>query len=780
MRLIKLQTLLFPGLAALLFFPYAGAAAVDSPEPDLSAKPGLDQVAVSVENQTQEPAVEDPPLNEDEVGLAAALFGANCSLCHGEKGEATNNRLNLVDETWFHGSSLEQITGTIRNGVPDTKMEAKAGELDDDQIILLARYVRQLSLELHEKTAEPERKAATRLTNRVASHLPAGGQGEVEITGNLVDHYIFAKMQEDGVPHAGLCSDQEFYRRIHLDLWGRIPDPEDVRKFLDDQSPAKRDDLIREMLWLKPEEWQGLSPEEARKTKGYKDYGDPGLIDPAFISKWRYFFEDLFRNKYTYAGVHFFNTAEGFRNYIELFLKYNLPYDYFVREMLTATGLSGKNSGPTGYLIRNAVTDEGGPNHEDTCDEIAVHATQDFLGINLNCISCHDGANHLEKTNLWLTQRKREEFWRQAAFFGDTRIFKGSGNTKPGSDYVLTDGPTLREEDRWQQSAGYQMDSKSSIRVARNISVNLDPEFLLTKEKPAEGRNLREEFARMVTANFQFAKVIVNLVWARLMTVGIVDPPLEWDLARQDPDNPPPAPWTIQPSHPGLLDALARDFQRNNHDLRRLMRIICESRAYQLSSRFEGDYKPEWDRYFSRRMVRRLTSEEVYDALAKATNVFGHGRSQRADIPPEYTSQWSGYAMDLPGPLRETQFCDEDLKEFLFFFNRSDREIKRPSTNPSILQASLMMYSNLVLKKLRSATEGSRTRALLEERPPWTWRDQATLKQLVEEIYLCTLTRLPTDEEMTTSVAHLQDHRDKGLENLQWALVNKLEFLVNY
>ena len=128
----------------------------------------------------------------------------------------------------------------------------------------------------------------------------------------------------------------------------------------------------------------------------------------------------------------------------------------------------------------------------------------------------------------------------------------------------------------------------------------------------------------------------------------------------------------------------------------------------------------------------------------------------------------------------ETQFCDEDLKEFLFFFNRSDRETKWPVPQPSILQASLMMYSNLVLKKIRSDAEGSRTRTLLEDYPPWTWREPGKVRKVVEEIYLSTLSRLPGDEEMRISLAHLEDHRDKGLENIQWVLVNKLEFLVNY
>ena len=80
--------------------------------------------------------------------------------------------------------------------------------------------------------------------------------------------------------------------------------------------------------------------------------------------------------------------------------------------------------------------------------------------------------------------------------------------------------------------------------------------------------------------------------------------------------NPPPAPWTIQPSHPELLDALARDFQDHNFGLRYLMRTICRSKAYQLSSRFSGEYKPEYDRYYARKLVRRLSAEEIYDAIS--------------------------------------------------------------------------------------------------------------------------------------------------------------------
>ncbi len=724
--------------------------------------------------ETEAPGDAEPlvPLEGEELELAASVFAANCAMCHGEDGTAAGD-LNLVDELWKHGGELAEIEKTIREGAPGTKMTPKADDLTDPQITLVARYVKHLALQMHGMTPEPERKAATELTDQLAARLPPAEQGEVIPSDSIVDHYIFGKMKADEVPYAGLCSDGEFFRRVHLDLWGRLPDAEAVREFLADTDPNKRDALIDKLLWIEPGGWGGPPEDEQEFSKVLKagDYVGPWQVDDAFVSKWRCFFEDLFRNKYTYAGVHYFSTAEGLREYIKLFLQHNLPYDFFARELLTATALSGKNSGPSGYLIRNAVKRGGEAHHEDTCDEIAVNATQDFLGVNAQCISCHDGANHLEKSNLWLTQRKREEFWRQAAFFGETRIFSAS---KDSREFVLIDGPTLRQKPNWRGDVGYRMDAASTLRIPRDATAEITPAFLLSAEAPSQGSNLREEFARMVTSDLQFAKVIVNLIWAKLMTVGIVDPPLEWDLARQDPANPPPAPWTIQPSHPELLTVLAKDFQRNNYDLRHLMRIICRSRAYQLSSRFEGEYKPEWDRYYARRLVRRLSAEETYDALAKATNVFGHGAGAKPKVPVRFTTEWTGWAMDLPGPLLENQFCDEALKDFLFFFNRSNRELKWPDSKSSIVQTSLLLYSDLVRRKVLAKTEDSRVGTLLTQDPP------LSNFELVEELYLHTLSRQPTAYEMAEAVKHLEEYRDKGLENLQWALVNKLEFIVNY
>src|SRR5262249_22562485 len=126
----------------------------------------------------------------------------------------------------------------------------------------------------------------------------------------------------------------------------------------------------------------------------------------------------------------------------------------------------------------------------------------------------------------------------------------------------------------------------------------------------------------------------VNLIWAKLMTVGFVEPWDGFDLARLDPKNPPPKPWTIQPNNPELLEALAADFKANHHSMHHLMKTIMKSNAYQLSSRFPGEWKDSYTRYYARKYARMMTGPEVIDSVAQATGQlykfpFGSGEVQR-------------------------------------------------------------------------------------------------------------------------------------------------------
>lgn len=236
--------------------------------------------------------------------------------------------------------------------------------------------------------------------------------------------------------------------------------------------------------------------------------------------------------------------------------------------MITATGLSTWTTGPANFIARERVMDGDGysvMNHEDTCDELAIWTTKLFLGVNIECVSCHDGKGHLEKVNLWLSRKKRDDLWRQAAFLGKTYVAPSYGRF-----------PEFTVQDT---EKGYDPGTRSTVRMPRHAT-DLTPTFMLTGEKLPAGKREREAYADILIASPQFSRAAVNLFWAQLMGRGIVDPPFGFDLARQDPANPPPAPWTIQPSHPQLLNALADDFRSHHYDLRHLLKTIVSSEAY--------------------------------------------------------------------------------------------------------------------------------------------------------------------------------------------------------
>ena len=114
----------------------------------------------------------------------------------------------------------------------------------------------------------------------------------------------------------------------------------------------------------------------------------------------------------------------------------------------------------------------------------------------------------------------------------------------------------------------------------------------MTGEKPRPGEDPRKALARILPSHIQFARAAVNLLWAKLMVVGLVEPTDGFDLMRLDSKNPPPKPWTLQPANPELLQALAEDFRANNYSVQRVIKTVMKSNAYQLSTSFPGDLSP--------------------------------------------------------------------------------------------------------------------------------------------------------------------------------------------
>jgi len=569
--------------------------------------------------------------------------------------------------------------------------------------------------------APKKRPSAAVLTQRVAGSLPAAQSTKLDLPPrNFVDRYIFTKMLRDGVPHAPLSSDHEFLRRVSLDLTGRIPSSSEIRDFIADTDPGKRDKLI-----------------------------DKLLDSEAFVDKWAYFFMDVFR-----ASGKMGRGQNLFHYWMKENLRVDRPYDEVARDIIAASAKSNHVVAASSVIAREHVQGKPQPDDGkdlgmvqqlDTHDELTILYSKTFLGVNLSCISCHDGRGRLEKVNVYLTKKKRSEFFQTSSFLGNNRYLMYWEDGKPQSgEFLIDDG-----------APGYNTRGPSMIRVPRFGGPNT-PAFFLTGEKPRPGFEPRAELGRMLTAHPQFARATANMFWWRLMGVGIVEPYDEFDLARQDPANLPEG-WDLQPSHPELLNALGDDFRKSGYSVKNLMRTIVRSNAYQLSARFDGDWKESYSRYFARKFVRLLGAEELHDAITIATGKPGNFKFGDTQV---------SMAMQLSGPSG-----GGDLKYFMQTFGQSNRNNPPKLLTGSPLQPLLLMQSPVVTERVLAAKD-SRVQRLID-----TYKEDG---KLVEEMFLGTLSRPPSKPESEIALSALQRNRVEGAQDLQWALINLTEFFFNY
>jgi DNA-binding beta-propeller fold protein YncE len=571
----------------------------------------------------------------------------------------------------------------------------------------------------------PDTRSASvgQMTSELARSLPGGAAATKKIERhNYIDDFIFERMERDRIPHAAPASDEEFARRVWLDATGRLPPPQELLAFLSSKDPHKRDQLIDR------------------------------LVDSSeFVDRWAYYFEDLFR-----AGSRMGPGLNLFHYWVREWLRLDRPYNEVVTGLLTGAGKTSYSVPGALYFARDFVKAKDDPetpdahdlvNIPDTIDEFTVTYSKVFLGINLSCVSCHNGKGHLEKVNLFLARTTREQFFQQAAFYGHTRqIMNWENGYQANTEYTVDDvGP------------GYDTRAESIVRMPRSGGSGL-PRFVLSGETPRPGFSERDELARILTGNVQFARAFTNRIWGELMGFGIVEPVDEFDLDRGDPKSPPPAPWTIQPSNPELLNAMASDFVQSGYHFRRFLKTVMKSSAYQLSSRFDGDWKPDYVPYYARKYVRMLSAAELHDAIVLATGTQGKSASGQKKVP-------------MVTEMSEPKKAGKDVTAFLTVFGQSNRDDMPKKTTPSALQAMVLMESKVVTERVL-ARNNSRVEQLLKASPD--------NNAVVDQIYLATLSRRPSAEESRLALSAMAADRQRGAENLQWALINSPEFLFNY
>ena len=419
-----------------------------------------------------------------------------------------------------------------------------------------------------------------------------------------------------------------------------------------------------------------------------------------FAMKW----STILKNKRTFGPQSQAGTF-AFHAWIRQAMAENKPYDQFVKQIVTARGDAANNPPVVWYRQVNTI--------EERVDD----TTQLFLGMRVQCARCH---------------HHPFERWSQEDYYGFASLFTRIGN-KPGMDqftpriYVMPVGlatnPMTMKEQAPKPLGG---------EALPNLKGHEDP-----REKLTDWMAKKD--------NPYFAKALVNRYWKHFFSRGLVEP--EDDMRVSNP-----------PANPELLDALADDFIAHGFDIKRLVRVLATSRAYDRSS-LPNESNAIDRRNFARYYARRLPAEVMLDAV----NSLAGTREAFAG---------------LPAGFRATQLPDDGFDSaFLDIFGRPKRESVcecERSAEANLSQTLLLLNSAELQGKLTSASGRASKYAV----------DPRTNAEKVEELYRVAFARAPLSDESDACVELLERRNaDKklkqGYEDLIWALINTKEFLFN-
>ncbi|MEX2138642.1 MAG: DUF1549 and DUF1553 domain-containing protein [Pirellulales bacterium] len=400
-------------------------------------------------------------------------------------------------------------------------------------------------------------------------------------------------------------------------------------------------------------------------------------------------------------------------------IKATLNYDNWIRGAFRANK-------PYDEFVRELVTAQGSTWQNGAAtlyrdrrspEEVTTMVSQLFLGVRLECAKCHQ-----HPFEIW----GQNDFYSLAAYFARVGR-KGPGVSPPisGGEEIVFTAPNGSVS---HPTTGKEMSPRPLFGEARQPKPDEDPRQVLAEWMTAD-------------TNTYFREVAVNRVWAELMGRGLVDP--VDDLRATNP-----------PSNAELLTALVDEFRRQDYDLKKLIRLITTSYVYGLSS-LAGEGNLGDTRNYSRYYRTRLRAEVLLDAVSDVTGV-----------PEKFTA--------MPPGSRATEIWTHRVESpFLDAFDRPNENQDPPcerTSDPTVVQSLHLMNSENLQSKLTD-DDGRAAQLAASDR---------TNREIIEELYLLTYSRFPTDEEFQAVTVVLDEtgaKRRQAVEDLLWALINTPEFI---
>jgi hypothetical protein len=524
---------------------------------------------------------------------------------------------------------------------------------------------------------------------KVVEENPFEIPGDVTPAGK-VDELVFGKLKELKIPPASLCADGVFLRRVYLDLIGTLPTAQEAKDFLQDKNPDKRRVVVDQLL----------------KRPEFADY---------WALKW----SDLLRVKAEFPINLWPNAAQAYHHWLRTAIRENMPYDRFVRELLTSSGSNFRT--PQVNFFR--ALQKKDPEH------IVQAVALAFMGA---------------RTEKWPTDKVAG----MATFFSKLG-YKATGEWK--EEIVQYDPRKAAKPAAGGAAAKPEPKAKSKPAAAAPAPLAAQALAVFpdgTRAQLPPGKDPREVFADWLITpeNPWFTRHIVNRMWYWLMGRGIVHEP---DDIR--PDNP--------AQNPELLNYLGQELAANKYDIRHVFRLILNSRAYQLSS-IAKTKDPAAEVNFALYVPRRLEAEILIDAICQIT---GTTEFYSSVTPEPYTY--------IPENMRSMLLPDGSITSaFLEIFGRPARDSGLESERNNKISAGQRLHllnSTHIREKIE---KGPKLQELLQS--------TGDGRQMAETLYLAILSRLPTQDELDIAQGYCSSR--EGAKTIAWALINSEEFLYRH
>lgn len=444
------------------------------------------------------------------------------------------------------------------------------------------------------------------------------------------------------------------------------------------------------------------------------------LANPQYGQNWARYWRDviLYRRLEDRAMI----VANPLVSTLTERLNDNQPWNSIAADFITATGDAQENGATAIVVAQDGRT-------EETTAEIA----RIFLGIQIQCCQCHD-----HPYDQW----KREQFHELAAFFPRIAVRPVVTPTRRSFVVIADDrreGPRRPEAEGRRGEAEHYM---PDLNNPASPGTRMKPRFFLTSgELPYGTRDAerRSTIAQWMTENPWFATAFVNRMWGELVGEGFYEP-----IDDIGPDRTSSAAKTVA--------FLSRAFTQSDYDVKWLIQVICATEAYQRESRprREPDSTP-----FTANVAQPLRSDQLFNALLTALEIDESAGSRRRNRP-----RFGGLARGRNADMRQTF-------QVVFGYDPSD---PRGAISRSIPQALAMMNGARLNLAVQSFSDDTILGRLLN--------DIEDDEMLIYELYLRTLSREPTKNEMKTALQYCRaaNNRDGVFEDLLWALLNSSEF----